>query len=417
MRERFYRVPLLAALLLTLLATAAWAADGAPDFTLTTDGAISCGAPTQLVITPQDGRTGDYWYHLNAVYLQEDGAYQLVIDPSSWASPYKAYQKESNEIPFTFYASGDYVIDVSMMTSTAPHQIKTKKITLSVRDPAYPTIEEVADRVAGACEGTTDFEKALWLHDWLVAHCTYDYKQLLYCNAEGALARGTGTCEAYHRAYCMLLRRVGIETGRMEGNGHVWTAAKLDGQWCQIDVTWDDNGWSAPGAAEQYLYFGLNDALMQAAHSDHRAVAGYVSDTLENNYFIRTGEVKQWSDPFAAQIQAKLDRQETSFTLPVSTAEPTSTAAIEYALAAYDLSQRSWSAGGTTYALTATYAPGQLTCTAAPTAQPGGNTGNSGSGGTGTGGNTGSRDSALQAAARAVRHMMRQLQAQKPTWN
>ena len=372
MKRNLRNILMLIGVLLALLSVPVLAADSGLDFTLTTNGTIHCGTQTNLTILPQSGSSTDYWYHLNAVYLKEDGVYNLVIDPSSWASPYSAYQKDSNQIPFTFYASGDYLIDVSMMTSTAPHQVKTKKIALSIHDPEYPSIEAIADRVAGECKSvcTTEFDQALWLHDWLVEHCKYDYAQVMYCNAEGALARGTGTCEAYHRAYCMLLKRVGIETGRMEGNGHVWTAAKLDGKWCQIDVTWDDNGWSAPGAEEQYLYFGLNDTLMKLAHSDHTTVDGYRSDTLENNYFIRTGKIKTWSEPFVPQIQAKLNDEVFSFTLPVFDTDPESTAAIKYALAAYDLTQETWKSGSAKYTLAVSYLQNEFSCTATPTGSP-----------------------------------------------
>lgn len=366
MKRQLRRTLLLLGILVALLSISALAAEPDLDFTLTTNGSVTCAVPTNITILPQNGEPGDYWYHLNAVYLKEDGVYQLVIDPSSWASPYRAYQKSSNQISFTFYASGEYILDVSMMTRTAPHQIKSKKITVWVNDADYPSIESIADQVTAECKAsvTTDFDRAVWLHDWLIEHCKYDYAQVMYCNAEGALARGVGTCEAYHRAYCMLLQRVGIETGRMEGNGHVWTAVKLDGQWCQVDVTWDDNGWSAPKTDEQYLYFGLTDALMKTAHSDHTTVAGYRSDTLENNYFVRTGKVKNWSTPFITQIQRKLDDNERSFTVPVSHTEPESTAAIKYALTAYDLSCRSWVSHHTNYTLTVSYAQNAFVCTA-----------------------------------------------------
>lgn len=32
------------------------------------------------------------------------------------------------------------------------------------------------------------------------------------------------------QAYVMLLNRVGIESARITGNGHVWTGVKLDGK-------------------------------------------------------------------------------------------------------------------------------------------------------------------------------------------
>ncbi len=157
-------------------------------------------------------------------------------------------------------------------------------------------LKTVADQIATQCAAVckTDYERALWLHDWLVDHCRYDYSYL-YCNPEGALVRGTGTCEAYHRAYTMLLGRVGIASGRIEGNGHVWTAVYILTEiGIRLMSAWDDNGYS-DHTYENYLYFGLNDTIMNMVHSDHSPNDGYISDSLANNYFIKSGLIHNWS--------------------------------------------------------------------------------------------------------------------------
>lgn len=181
----------------------------------------------------------------------------------------------------------------------------------------------------------------MWLHDWVVNNCEYDYSYL-YCNAEGALTRGLGTCEAYHRAYVMLLKRAGIASGRMEGNGHVWTAVKIDNKWYQVDTTWDSSTDQWNGYPDlKHIYFGLNDELMTGVHSDHRPVSGYESNSLEHNYFIQSGKIKQYSDPFIPQIKSQLSKGIGNFSLSVPT---TGWAATEdyrdliYTLVAYQLS-------------------------------------------------------------------------------
>ena len=66
-----------------------------------------------------------------------------------------------------------------------------------------------------------------------------------------------------------LLNAASIANGRIEGNGNTWNAVKIDGEWCQMDLTWDDSDSTYGDLEQRHLYFGLTDELMAIAHSDH----------------------------------------------------------------------------------------------------------------------------------------------------
>ena len=81
------------------------------------------------------------------------------------------------------------------------------------------------------------------------------------------MVRGTGTCEAYSRAYEKLLTAVGVESKLVtSADLHMWSAVKMDGKWYQVDVTWDDPGYAS---ADNHIYFGLTDELMTLVHPNH----------------------------------------------------------------------------------------------------------------------------------------------------
>jgi hypothetical protein len=252
-----------------------------------------------------------------------------------------------------------------MDVGTKPYTVTTTGFydyPIVIKDSEYPSVSSIVSQVVAECESvcSTDYEKALWLHDWLINNADYDYSYS-YCSAEGVLARGKGTCEAYHRAYVMLLEKAGIKTGRITGNNHVWTAALLDGDWTQIDTTWDDMGSAYAGSFFEHLYFGLNDELMSQVHSDHTGVvAGYASTTLDENYFIKSGEIAEWSDPFVSQIRVALDAGEEEFSLTVPSAMASSVRDVIYQLVAYQLNKTDWGDAQ----VTITYANGALNCTA-----------------------------------------------------
>lgn len=48
---------------------------------------------------------------------------------------------------------------------------------LNIQDANYPSVVQIVKTVAAQCknECATDFEKALWLHDWILDKGDYDY--------------------------------------------------------------------------------------------------------------------------------------------------------------------------------------------------------------------------------------------------
>ncbi|TCT15259.1 transglutaminase superfamily protein [Bibersteinia trehalosi] len=64
----------------------------------------------------------------------------------------------------------------------------------------------------------------------------------------GALVHQKAVCEGYSSAYRLLMDLLGIETQMVvsavlpnSSMAHVWNRIKIDGQWYNVDATWDDN--------------------------------------------------------------------------------------------------------------------------------------------------------------------------------
>lgn len=113
--------------------------------------------------------------------------------------------------------------------------------------------------------GSSEYARALWMHDWLIYNANYD-STYTYYYADGVLLHGTGVCNSYAHAYQMLLKAVGMNclliTGTA-GGPHAWNLVSIDGQWYHVDCTFDD----PIGGPENHSYFGLTDALMRRDHA------------------------------------------------------------------------------------------------------------------------------------------------------
>lgn len=234
---------------------------------------------------------------------------------------------------------------------------------MTVNDAARPSVTQIVNNAVAQCRQETngsEYDMALWLHDWTLDQPEYDHS-LNWCSAESGLTRHQDTCESYQRIYSKLLDAAGIANGRTTGNSHTWNAVKIDSKWCQMDLTWDDTSDNWYGDLDQrHLYFGLTDELMAIAHSDHTAnyqMGGYAyrSTDLSNNYFVRNGKADEWAEKYANRIQRHLDAKEESFSIDADNQSfLPSISGIQNGIVAYAMNLREWKADGANVELDAT---------------------------------------------------------------
>lgn len=299
----------------------------------------------------------------------DGGSQESVCDPSrpAWAS-YYSLGTAGHDFTFDFTASGTYRIYFYFMDNDRNDPQNDKGIyylrttaEVTVNDAARPSVTQIVNDAVAQCRQETngsEYDMALWLHDWTLDQLEYDHN-LNWCSAESGLTRHQGTCESYQRIYAKLLNAAGIANGRITGNGHTWNAVKIDGKWCQMDLTWDDTSDNWYGDLDQrHLYFGLTDELMAIAHSDHTANYqkddyAYRSTDLSNNHFVRNGKADEWAEAYAERIQQHLDARETEFSIDADNQSfPPSISGIQSAIVAYAMNQRQWSTTGDTVTLT-----------------------------------------------------------------
>ena len=110
----------------------------------------------------------------------------------------------------------------------------------------------------------SDYQIARAIHDKLIKTVTYDHEVAdnkttndLAHTAYGALVEDSSgnehyaVCDGYSQAFVYLLQQCGIKATVIVGNagadiasigGHAWSMVELDGEWYEVDSTWDDQG-------------------------------------------------------------------------------------------------------------------------------------------------------------------------------
>lgn len=287
---------------------------------------VTCQPYTFTVNNGTDGNVVAY-EHIVAIY---DDITPNALRDTMWASE----RTGENSFSYTFYTPGEYTIYVfrydSMDSTTSvgwtyeglPYNFMFFNVTIKAGTGTNPLTAAV-NSAAAVCNKGDDFLTAVAINDYLADLVTYDYSYTYY-SPEAALVGDVsnhyGVCNSYSRAYKMIADACGLECKRVTGcagddggdpgnNGHAWNAVKINGEWYQVDATWNDG--SKYGS--RHVYMGLNDSLMKTEHYGqyNSSTGAYENDfhypdndpvqcgSLEENYFIETGK---WTDLLSGSV-------------------------------------------------------------------------------------------------------------------
>lgn len=152
----------------------------------------------------------------------DGGSHESICDPSraAWGS-YYSLGTTGHDFTFDFTASGTYRIYFYFMDNDRYDPQNDKGIyylrttaEVTVNDAARPSVTQIVNNAVDLCRQQTngsEYDMALWLHDWTLNQLEYDHS-LNWCSAESGLTRHQGTCESYQRIYSKLLDAAGIAT-------------------------------------------------------------------------------------------------------------------------------------------------------------------------------------------------------------
>ncbi|MBE5932830.1 MAG: hypothetical protein E7263_05345 [Lachnospiraceae bacterium] len=172
----------------------------------------------------------------------------------------------------------------------------------SDRPMAYKLYEKTVEIIDSIIKpGMTDYEKELAIHDYIVANCKYgqkDESKEYGFRAYGCLVQGIAVCNGYAEAMSLLLTCAGVENGIMTGSAgeelHAWNIVKIDGQWYQVDATWDD---PVPDTGDfvSHTFFNITDDMMDDTHSWNEELYEQCKGKTYN-YYDYNGYVYEYSD-------------------------------------------------------------------------------------------------------------------------
>ena len=190
------------------------------------------------------------------------GAFAPVV-PVNLSQMKRVYEAVYNDHPELFWLDGGYsckhLQDGSCVEITLKYNSAASNLEAAKQDFQVYSLRILS----GAAGLGTNAEKEQYAHDGLMLAAEYDASSPLGQSAYSALVHGKTVCAGYARAYQYLLQQLGIPcyycTG-YAGEDHAWNIVKLDGDYYNVDVTWDDTD------PATYDYFNKSDAAYASTH-------------------------------------------------------------------------------------------------------------------------------------------------------
>ena len=207
-----------------------------------------------------DGKSLYKQIYANAKALNKSFAPIVTCTPDEVKDVFSAV---FNDHPELFYvdtayaltcASNGTVAGIELSFNSCANDLSSSKAQF---DAAAENILSTA-RTLGS-----DFEKEKYVHDALTDIIDYNTAAPMNQSAYSALVNGSTVCAGYARAFQYLMQQLGIPcyycTG-YAGESHAWDIVKLDNDYYNVDVTWDDTD------SGNYDYFNKPDSEFNETH-------------------------------------------------------------------------------------------------------------------------------------------------------
>ena len=180
--------------------------------------------------------------------------------------------------------------------------------------------QEVVDLLKQQTEGMSDYDKELYVYDYLAKNITYDDVSETSGTIYGALVENRARCAGIGSAVKYICDEIGLKCVTLFcfkdeesfDGGHVWNAINIDGSWYDIDITADviDEDTDVNG----YLFYGAVNVPHTWIEDCHAPIATYYTDyfnipestTFDKDYHVLNGSFVKSGEDFAARYRDAL---------------------------------------------------------------------------------------------------------------
>lgn len=265
--------------------------------------------PYQEEAVKSDTQTGKYYYGLlneeeQKIYREifsgvDENTEEIYVYASDADLVNRLFQYVVKDHPEIFWCDG---------TATATSYSGVESYT--VLKPEYQHNPEertqmqseidaaVSECLSGISSDASDYEKILYVYEYLVNQVEYDMDAPENQNIYSAFVKKASVCAGYSKATQYLLEKSGVfctyVTGTTtDGQSHAWNLVKCEGDYCYVDTTWGDPLFLASEGEQvsdeekiTYDYMCCDDAELLKTHIPDTDVTLPSCTSMDWNYYV-----------------------------------------------------------------------------------------------------------------------------------
>ena len=226
---------------------------------------------------------------------------EIELDDASTEEIDRLYGLVMKDYPELFWCDGAG----SVVTSSASFGLSGSSASLrpeyncteEEKEERRSQIEEEAARcLAGIDSQAGDYEKILYVYEYVIRGVEYDLTAEDNQNIYSVFVGKRSVCAGYAKAVQYLLERLGVFCTYVSGTavsqsgegGHAWNLVMIEGDPYLMDATWGNNAAAALGACS-YEYLNLTNADLAATHPADMDLELPVCVKTEFNYYVQEG--------------------------------------------------------------------------------------------------------------------------------
>lgn len=151
------------------------------------------------------------------------------------------------DCPEIFNIAPNYTYDISQGYVTTFYP--SYRLEFTEYREMFNEINIYLENILDKCKDMDDYEKELYIHDFILTHTVYDSESDNNENMYGCLINGRANCKGYTAAFSYILRKLDIQSTAVIGEitdlgkettGHTWNLVKINDEYVYADICWDD---------------------------------------------------------------------------------------------------------------------------------------------------------------------------------
>ena len=232
--------------------------------------------------------------NLQSYHLQRNDFNNIIL----YLIQYKQYYYLADNFPYIYSVDNGEVISAKPIYNMSKSEVIAGNNLIK---------EKMSQLVAEASSFSTDIEKILYVHDYVVGNVEYDFSYNQdHNNIYYALKDGKTMCVGYSELFNYALTLLGIKSYIVtsNANNHAWNLVYLDGRYYHVDCTGDDPYYTNPNlltnpVSGSYSYSDFMCSDTVAAQNGHKSndwqvnginIYGYANSKTYDNFFWRNLE-------------------------------------------------------------------------------------------------------------------------------